>query len=65
MVIREAVDKIDSPPKEMETCGTFIWDIDEFMLAVVDDNGSFQVQMSTLLLLVSILLILTSVKIIS
>ena len=27
LVIREAVDKIHTPPKEMETCGTFLWDI--------------------------------------
>ena len=33
LVIREAVDKIHTPPKEMETCGTFLWDIAAFNIA--------------------------------
>ena len=49
LVIREAVDEINSPPEEMETCGTFLWDIDEFMLAMNGDSGACKITVSVLL----------------
>ena len=56
LVIREAVDEINSAPEEMETCGTFLWDIDEFMLAMSGDSGACQIIASSPLLLCSFLL---------
>ena len=31
LIIREDVDNIKSPPEEMETCNSFIWDVHDFM----------------------------------
>jgi FtsP/CotA-like multicopper oxidase with cupredoxin domain len=40
LVIREAVDKIKKPPKEMETCDpAFLWDIHDFMSALEEERG--------------------------
>ena len=39
LVIREAVDKINPPPREMETCEPFIWDAHEFMESLEGGHG--------------------------
>ena len=40
LVIREDVDNIFRPPQEMETCNSFIWDVDDFMEAIQEERGS-------------------------
>ena len=39
LVIREAVDKINPPPREMEMCEPFIWDAHEFMESLEGGHG--------------------------
>ena len=39
LVLREAVDEINTPPEEMETCNSFIWDVHDFMSAIEGESG--------------------------
>ena len=40
LIIREDVENIKSPPEEMKTCNSFIWDVDDFMSAIQEEKGS-------------------------
>ena len=40
LVIREDVDNINRPPEEMKTCNSFIWDVNDFMEAIQEEQGS-------------------------
>ena len=50
LVIREDVDNIFRPPQEMETCNSFIWDVDDFMEAIQDERGSGSVVFPSILI---------------
>ena len=49
LVIREDVDNIKSPPEEMETCNSFIWDIHDFMASLEEEGGSCLVAIPSIL----------------
>lgn len=60
LVIQEAVHKINRPPMEMETCGTFLWDIDSFnatVLQLVHGSGCAMIRISLSLCIVVVLFI--------
>jgi hypothetical protein len=40
LVIREDVENFKRPPEEMETCNSFIWDVNDFMEAIQEEQGS-------------------------
>jgi FtsP/CotA-like multicopper oxidase with cupredoxin domain len=40
LVIREAVNRINPPPEQMETCQPFIWEVHDFMSAIEVESGS-------------------------
>ena len=40
LVIREDVENFKRPPEEMETCNSFIWDVDDFIEAIQEEQGS-------------------------
>ena len=40
LIVREAVDKITSPPSEMKTCSTFEWDISDFLKSFESGSGN-------------------------
>ena len=50
LVIREDVGNINRPPEEMETCNSFIWDVDDFMEAIQDERGSGSVVFPSILM---------------
>ena len=60
LIIREDMDNINSPPEEMKTCDSFIWDVQDFMEAVQEQGGgaSFvvpRILMSSFLLVLGML----------
>ena len=50
LVIREDVDNIKSPPEEMETCNSFIWDVHDFMASLEEERGSCSVAIPSILM---------------
>ena len=40
LIVREAVDRLNYPPEEMETCNTFMMDIDTFLEALEGSDDS-------------------------
>ena len=49
MIMKEAVDKISNkPPEEMEYCDPFIWDVNDFMQSLENENGSGSITMPSI-----------------
>ena len=50
LIVREDVDNTNRPPQEMETCNSFIWDVDDFMEAIQEERGSGLVVIPSILM---------------
>ena len=49
LIIREDIDNIKSPPEEMGTCNSFIWDVHDFMASLEEERGSCFVAIPSIL----------------
>ena len=50
LIIREDVDNIKSPPEEMETCNSFIWDVHDFMASLEEERGGCSLVVPSILM---------------
>lgn len=58
LIMREAVDKIHSPPDGMKSCGTFLWDLPDFLTHTESSarySSSFSFTLFLVVILVSVL----------
>ena len=63
LIVREAVDRLNYPPEEMETCNTFMMDIDTFLEALEgsDDSSGMTTNILVYLYICNVIIAMTFV----